>query len=210
MVSVNFRVNYGIKKEDILNFLKNIGYEHIGTNSTSIKVEDEYLNTDIFVKNTQNGRYHLYLAFGKKYSGSEEYPQLKVFLHYDIKKVVKGKEKHFHDKNEERNMREIYKIEVKIINAKIGFLEIKDKMCAHTTIDLTDENKLMEILQTDFKKYDKGKYRKKYNSSQCTIALYEQEKFIHIICVYAKIVGKDHDLIRFKAISELKNIIQKT
>ena len=54
MVSVNFRVNYGIKKEDILNFLKNIGYEHIGTNSTSIKVEDEYLNTDIFVKNTRN------------------------------------------------------------------------------------------------------------------------------------------------------------
>ncbi len=208
MVSVNFRVNYGIKKESILNFLKNIGYEHIGTNSTSIKVEDEYLNTDIFVRNTRNGRYHLYFTLGKKYSGTEDYPQLKVFLHYDIKKVIKGKEKHLHDKNEERNMREIYKIEKKIIKAKIGFLEIKDKMCAHTTIDSKDENKLMEILQRDFKKYDKGKYRKKYNSSQCTIALFEQEKFIHIVCVYAKIVGKDHKLIRSNAVVELKNIIQ--
>ncbi|MBA7533361.1 hypothetical protein ES705_25599 [subsurface metagenome] len=209
MVSVNFRLNYGIKKEDIFIFLKNIDYEHIGTNNSSIKVEDEYLNTDIFVRNTKNGRYHLHLAFGKKYSGSEEYPQLKVFLHFDIKKVIKGKEKHIHDKNEERNMKEIYKIEEKIIKAKIGFLEMKDKMCAHTTIDLKDKNKLLEILQTDFKKYDKGKYRKKYNSSQCTIALYEQEKFIHIICVYANIVGVDHELIRFKAISKLKNIIQK-
>ena len=36
MVSVNFRMNYGIKKEDILNFLKNIGYEHIGNNNSSI------------------------------------------------------------------------------------------------------------------------------------------------------------------------------
>jgi len=209
MVSVNFRINYGIKKEVIFNCLKNVGYEHIGTNNSSIKVEDEYLNTDIFVRNTKNGRYHLHLAFGKKYSGSEEYPQLKVFLHFDIKKVIKGKEKHLHDKNEERNMKEIYKIEEKIIKAKIGFLEIKDKMCAHTTIDLKDENKLLAILQTDFKKYDKGKYRKRYNLSQCTIALFEQEKFIHIVCVYAKIVGKDHDLIRSKAISELKNIIQE-
>lgn len=96
-----------------------------------------------------------------------------------------------------------------MIKAKIGFLEIKDKMCAHTTIDSKDENKLMEILQTDFKKYDKGKYRKKYNSSQCTIALYEQEKFIHIICGNAKIVGRDHDLIRSNAVAELKNIIQR-
>ncbi len=209
MVSVNFRINYGIKKLDIFNCLNNMGYEHIGTKNSSIKVEDEYLNTDVFVRNTKNGRYHLYFTLGKKYSGTEEYPQLKVFLHYDIKKVIKGKEKHFHDKNEERNIREIYKIEKKLVKAKIGFLEIKDRMCAHTTIDLEDKNKLLEILQTDFKRYDKGKYRKRYNSSQCTIALFEQEKFIHIVCVYAQIVGKEHDLIKSKAISKLRNIVIK-
>ena len=209
MVSVNFRINYGIKNYDIFNCIKNLGYEHIGNNDSSIKVEDDLISTDVFVRNTKNGRYHLYTALGKKYSGTEEYPQLKVFLHYDIKKVIKGKEKHIHDKNEERNMREIHKIEEGMIKAKMGFLEIKDKMCAHTTIDLKDENKLLEILQTDFKKYDKGKYRKRYGSSQCTIALFEQEKFIHIVCVYAKIVGNDHDLIKSKAISELENIIYK-
>ena len=146
MVSVNFRINYGIKKLDIFNCLKNMSYEYIGTNNNSIKVEDEYLNTDVFVRNTKNGRYHLYFALGKKYSGTEEYPQLKVFLHFDIKKVIKGKEKHLHDKNEERNMREIYKIEENFIKGKVGFLEIKDKLCAHTTIDLKDESKLLDLL----------------------------------------------------------------
>ena len=149
MVSVNFRINYGIKKEEIFNSLRNIGYEHIGSKNTSIKVEDEYLNTDIFIENTKNGRYHLYSILGKKYSGTEEYPQLKVFLHYDIKKVIKGKEKHIHDKNEERNMREIYKIEKKLIKAKIGFLEIKDKMCAHTTIDSKDGSKFLYCAKTE-------------------------------------------------------------
>ena len=74
MVSINFRINYGISKEEINNALKNIGYENIGVNSKAIKVKDEYLTTEVFIRNTTNGRYHLFTAHGKKYSGSEEYP----------------------------------------------------------------------------------------------------------------------------------------
>ena len=104
MVSINFRISYGISKEKIKNVLINIGYEYIGVNNEAIKVKDEFLNTEVFVRNTKNGRYHLFTAHGKKYSGTEEYPQLNVFLHYDIKKVIKGKEKHIADRNEKRNM----------------------------------------------------------------------------------------------------------
>lgn len=94
MVSINFRINYEISKEQINKALKNCGYESIGVNNKAIKVKDEYLNTEVFVRNTKNGRYHLFTAHGNKYSGTEEYPQLKVFLHYDIKKIIKEKEIH--------------------------------------------------------------------------------------------------------------------
>lgn len=94
MVSINFRINYEVRKEEINNSLRNSGYEYIGLNNKAIKVRDEYLNTEVFIRNTKNGRYHLFTAHGKKYSGTEDYPQLKVFLHYDIKKKIKGKEIH--------------------------------------------------------------------------------------------------------------------
>ncbi len=209
MVSVNFRINDGIENQKIIEFFKDIGYEYIGANKKSIKVEDDYLNTEIFIRNTKNGRYHIYLAFSKKYSGTEEYPQLNIFLHFDIKKIVKGKEKHFPDRNEKRNMKEIYRIEKIFKTTRLGFLEVKDIMCAHATIDLEDKEKLLEILGRDYTEYDKWKFRKRFNLSQCTISLHEQVRFIHIVCVYAKIVGKDHDLIKAKAIKELDTIIDQ-
>ncbi len=86
MVSINFRINYGISKEEINNVLKNIGYENIGDNNEAVKVKDAYLNTEVFIRNTNNGRYHLFTAHGKEYSGSEEYPQLNVFLHSALEK----------------------------------------------------------------------------------------------------------------------------
>ena len=207
MVLVNFRINYRIKIPTINKVLKNAGYEYISESNTAIQVEDKYLNTEVFIRNSKNGRYHLFTAHGKKYSGSEEYPQLNIFLHYDIKKTIKGKERHIADRNEKRNMDEIYRIEAKFLLKKVGFLEIKDRMCAHTTIDLADKDKLLGILQTEFKKYDKWKFRKKYNSSQCTISLFEQENFIHIVCVYAELIGKDHKLNKPKSIHSLKNIL---
>ena len=133
----------------------------------------------------------------------------KVFLHYDINKIIKGKEKHIADRNEKRNIKEIYRIEAQFLSTKIGFLEVKDRMCAHTTIDLKDKNKLLGILQTEFKSYDSWKFRKKYNSSQCTISLFEQENFIHIVCVYAELMGKDHNLNKSKSIGSLNNILTR-
>lgn len=206
MVRVNFRIKDGVENRQFLQFFEDIGYEHIKSNDTSIKIEGEVIPTEVFVRNTKNGRYHLYVAFGRKYSGTEHYPQVKVFAHFDIIKEINGQERHFADRNEERNMDEMYRIDKKMKKAKLGFLEIKDKSCVHGTLDAKDKAVLMDYIDRNFKKYDKGKYRKRMDGAQCTISLFEQEKFIHIVCVYAKIVGKDHDLIKSKAKEEFNKI----
>ena len=208
MVRVNFRINEGIPNHQFLHFFKDIGYEHIKSKDRSITVEGEPIFTDVFIRNTTKGRYHIYIAFGEKYSGTEHYPQVNVFAHFDIKKLVTGKERHFADRNERRNMDEMYRIDRKMKKAKLGFLEIKDQLCAHGTLDIKDKVKLMEYIKKNFKRYDIGKYRRRMNGTQCTISLFEQKKFIHIICVYTKIIDKDHDLIKLKAIEELKKITE--
>ena len=110
MVRVNSRQNYGVENSQIIQFFKGIGYEHIGTNNKTIRVEDQIIHTEVFVRKTNKGRYHLHLAFGFKYSGTEKYPQVKVFAHFDIIRVVKSHEKHFADRTEKRVMKEMYKI----------------------------------------------------------------------------------------------------
>jgi len=133
-----------------------------------------------------------------------------VFLHHDIKKVIKGKEKHLPDRNEKRNMDEVYRIEKQLLSEKIGFLEIKDRQCAHATIDLKDKDALLKILNEEFKSYDKWKFRKKFNSSQCTISLFEQGNFMHVVCVHADIKNQDHVLNKAKSLASLKSILQRT
>ncbi len=43
MVRVNFRINNGIENNQILQFFKGIGYEHIRSNNKSIKAENEVI-----------------------------------------------------------------------------------------------------------------------------------------------------------------------
>ncbi len=209
MVRVNFRKNYGVEESRIIQFFKDLGYEHIGSNNKSIMVEDKMIPTEVFVRNTKAGRYHLHLEFGYKYSGTEKYPQIKIFAHFDVIKVVHGREKHFADRKEKRDIKEMYKIGKKLKEEELGFLEEKDQKCAHGTLEIRNKDKLMEYIKKNkYKKYDKGKYRKELLDSQYTLSLFSQEKFIHVVCVYAKIVGYEHILKKPMAIAELNRIIK--
>jgi len=208
MVRVNFRIYDRVENQQIFQFFKDIGYEQIGTNNKSIRVEDEIITTNVFIRNTTNGRYHIYFAFGKKFSGAIKYPQIKVFAHYDIKKVIKGKARHYVDRNEQRNLREMYRISKKLKAAHLGHLEYKDKNCAHATLDLKNKDKLFDLINQKYKKYEKGKYKKRINGAQYTLSIFEQERFIHLVCVYAKYINKGHGLIKPKAIEEINRIIQ--
>lgn len=84
MVSVNYRIVYGIENEKIIDFFKEIGYSYRRSNKKAVKVEVEYIPTEEFLKYTNSGRFHLFITFGKKNSGTEAYPQVKVFLHFDV------------------------------------------------------------------------------------------------------------------------------
>ena len=209
MVRVNFRKNYGVEESRIYQFFKSLGYEHIGSNNKSIMVEDKVIPTEVFVRKTKAGRYHLHLAFGNKYSGTENYPQIKVFCHFDIIKVVHGREKHFADRMEKRDIGEMYRIDRKLKKEGLGFLEEKDQKCAHGTLKLENNDRLMEYINKNkYKKYAKGKYRKELVDSQYTLSLFLQEKFIHVVCVYAKIIGTIHNLKKRMAVAELNRIVK--
>lgn len=206
MVRVNFRKKYEVENNQIIQFLKDYGYEHIGSNDKSIRVEDVIIPTEVFVRYARPGRYHLYIAFGFKYSGTENYPQIKVFAHFDIIKVVRGIEKHFAD-HTPRDLKEMKKIGKQLEENELGFLEEKDRKCAHGTLEMKNNEKLMEYIGLNkYKKYEKGKYRKRLTDSQYTLSLFSQEKFIHIVCVYADIVGSMHILKKSKANAELTRI----
>ncbi|KKN36300.1 hypothetical protein LCGC14_0775030 [marine sediment metagenome] len=209
MVRVNFRKNYGVEESRIFQFFKDLGYEHIGSNNKSIMVEDKIIPTEVFVRKTKVGRHHLHLAFGYKYSGNEKYPQIKVFAHFDVIKVIHGREKYFADRREKRDIKEIYKIGKKLKEESLGFLEEKDQKCAHGTLEMKCNDKLMEyIAKRKYKKYEKGKYRKELLDSQYTLSLFSQEKFIHVVCVYAKVIGYRHVLDKRIAGTELNRIIK--
>jgi len=209
MVRVNFRMNDGIENSQILQFFKDIGYEHILSDNKSIKVEGEIIPTEVYVRATQNGRYHLHIAYGNKFSGHIKFPQVKVFAHFDIKKMIRGKERHIPDRNEKRNLSEMYRIGKKMEDNNLGFLEEKDKNCAHGTLNGENKDRLIEyIKKEDYKRYAKGKYRKRLKDAQFTLAIFEQEKYIHIVCVYAKIVREYHDLFKNKAVEEFDRIEQ--
>ena len=122
MVNVNFRYKTGISERQIIKFFTDIGYIHRGTNKKSVKVEDEYLKTEEFVRDVGPGRYHLFIAFGRKYSGTVHYPQIKSFLHYDYVKMKEGEERHYPDLNECRNFREICRIEDELIKSEELYL----------------------------------------------------------------------------------------
>lgn len=206
MVCVNFRIEYGIKNERIIDFFKEIGYSYRRLNKKSVSVEEIFISTEEFIRKTNSGQFHLFISFGQKYSGSEGYPQVKVFLHYDIIKRINGKEKHIPDSNERRNLKEIYRIEKEMIKRYIGFLEEKYRNCAHLTLKITYKDKLMEIIRKEYIRYDKGKFRRKLNNSQFVISIIDQNPYIHIICVYAKIVNRNHILKKKMSEKEIQRI----
>lgn len=151
MVRVNFRIEEGVKNEQILQFFKDIGYEHIGTKENSVKVEDDYITTEYFVRKTETGRYHIHLTFGKIYSGTELYPQSKFFTHYDLYKEIEGKKRQLIEENKQRNMDEINRIEKKLVETGLGFLKEKKEKCAHATLWIDYQARILKIVKREVK-----------------------------------------------------------
>ncbi|MGV9141330.1 MAG: hypothetical protein ACOC1X_00165 [Promethearchaeota archaeon] len=207
MVCVNFRITYEKDRDDISQFFKNIGYKHRGVNKKSLKLEDQYLISDEFIRKTKKGRYHLFIHLGEKYSGTESYPQAKIFAHFDIRDTKKKQKRHFPDLNEKRIFREIYRIEKEMVKVGLGFLEEKDRKCVHGTIRIEKLPNLLEILNKEYVRYDKGKFRRRFDHFQIVINVIEQDPYVHLVLVYANISNKVHKLLKMKAKKEFEKLL---
>ena len=196
------------KKFVIKEFFQKIGYKNIRENTKEVLRGDEYIRTDEYIREVNKGRYHIYVAKGHKSSGHIHYPTIKILGHFDIDKPKNGKPRHFWDKNERRIIKEMYRIDKELKKVKIGFMEHKDKYCAHMSLEINDFNRVLRIITMNgFEKYDQGKYKRRVNSHQYTLQLIRKGKFIDFVCVCAYIekLGS-HTLIKDLADKELNLI----
>lgn len=194
---------------EIKEFFQKIGYKYIRRNKNEFSRGNEYFKTEEFVREVKNGRYHIYVAKGYKSSGWTHNPRIKIFGHFDIFKPKNGKIRHFTDKTEKRITGEMYRIDKELVKSNIGFMEHKDKHCAHTSLEINDPNKVLETIKMKgYEIYDKGKFKRKVNSYQYSIQLIKKGRFLYVICVCAFIEKsrKHHSLKKEKAEEELKRL----
>lgn len=210
MVQINYRIHYEIPSERILQFFKDIGYEYRGKNKKSIKKGDERVVAHEFLRTKGKGRFHIFVEFGYKASGTEPYPQAKLYAHYELVKNVRGHEVHIPIDDTHFEMEEMYRIHRKLKEHKFGFMEHKDIFCAHGTHRIEAKKKLLEIITRDYpENYDILKYRRREDNVQYVISIIEQYKYLHIILVCAHIEGKEHILQKEEAEAELNRIFEE-
>lgn len=207
LVCVNFALKVEWTKDKIFQFLKEFGYKYQGTNKTKIQKENEFIETEEFVKEYKNGRYHIFVAFGRKSSGTEHYPILKIFAHFD--KYLKKDNQILHVSGgfDNYDMGEMYHIHYKLKAANLGEIDYKDRFAWHATLNKSIKKKFKRALNKDYSKYDIGKYKKIIGTYQYTIQIIYQYKYMHIVCVSAYTESQRHKLNKIKAKKEFERII---
>ena len=94
-----------------------------------------WLSTEEFYRKTSKGRYHLYIEYGKKLTGTQHHPRAKIFGHFDIiKRNRNDQERHYFDSSESKILKELQRIEGLMRKKKYGHIAIKDKHCGHGTL----------------------------------------------------------------------------
>jgi len=84
MVSIDFRLEYGVSKEQIFEMLRSIGYVHVRTKPKAAKKGTKWISAEEYIKVEESGRYHIFVEFSTKSSGTEAYPQIDIHAHYSI------------------------------------------------------------------------------------------------------------------------------
>ncbi len=208
MVSIDYRLYYGVEERQIIDMFKSIGYIHLRRKKKALKKGNNWISAKEFIRINENGRFHIFVEFSSKSSGTEAYPQVDVHAHYDYFKKKGDKEVHITRKNILKDLEEMYNIHQALKTHHYGHMEYKSKNSAHDTIKNSYLKYLVAELKHDYQ-YDKdGKYKKKLTDGQITFQIIEQRRYSHIVCVYA--IGEKHDLFKDKALDELNRIMDKT
>lgn len=205
MVSIDYRLNYGVSREQIIDMFKSLRYFHIGKKKKALKKGQNWIPTEEFVKIYENGRFHIFVEFSSKSSGTEPYPQVDVHAHYDYFKKKGEKELHITRRNIRKDLKEMYDIHDALKDHNYGYMEYKSRNSTHDTIKNNHLKFLVKVLKKDYKYDQDGKYKKKLPNGQITFQIIEQRRYSHVVCVYA--IGEKHELYRDKALEELNRIM---
>ena len=205
MVSIDYRLNYGVSEQEIIVMLKSLGYFHIGKKKKALKKGKNWIPTEEFVKIYEKGRFHIFVEFSSKSSGTEAYPQVDIHAHYDIFRKKGEKQIHVTRRNIHKDLNEMYDIHRALKEHKYGYIEYKSHNSAHDTIKNNYLKFLVKVLNKDYTYDQDGKYKKKLPNEQITFQIIGQRRYSHIVCVYA--VGEKHDLYKGKASEELNRIM---
>ena len=207
LVSIDYRLEYEVTKEQIFEMFKSMGYIHLRTKKRAVKKGQRWIAAEELIKVTEEGRVHIFVEFSTKSSGNEAYPQIDVHAHYDYVKKEGEKEYHITRRNIMKDLREMFEIHDMLKHYGYGYMEYKSLYSAHNTIKTKKRDQLARILINDDYHYDAdGKYKKRILEGQITFQIIEQHFFSHTVCVYA--IGEKHDLSREKAIQESDRIME--
>lgn len=204
MVSIDYRLDYGVIEQQIIEMFKSIDYIHL-KKKKALNKGNNWISAEEFIRINEDGRFHIFVEFSSKSSGTEAYPQIDVHAHYDYFKKKGDKEIHVTRKNIMKDLDEMYNIHGALKKHGYGYMEYKSHNSAHDTIKNTYLKYLIAELKQDYQYDNDGKYKKRFSNGQITFQIIEQRRYSHIVCVYA--IGKKHDLSKDKALDELNRIM---
>ncbi|MHA1375660.1 MAG: hypothetical protein ACTSR7_15365 [Promethearchaeota archaeon] len=207
MVSIDFRLGYDVTKEQIFEMLRSIGYVHVRMKPKAVKKGIKLISAEEYIMVEESGRFHIFVEFSTKSSGTEAYPQIDIHAHYDHFRKIGNKETHVTRRNTKKDLREMYVIHDALNERGYGYMEYKSQNSAHDTFKTKNKKVLVSILERDYKYNTDGKYKRIVFGGQITFQIVEQRRFSHTICVYA--FGIKHDLFRDKAIEESNRIMDE-
>ena len=99
MVSIDYRLTYDVLEQQVIDMFKSLGYFYIGKKKKALKKGKNWIPTEEFVKIYEIGRFHIFVEFSTKSSGTEAYPQVDVHAHFDYLKKKGEKEIHVTRRN---------------------------------------------------------------------------------------------------------------
>ena len=208
MVSIDYRLEYEVTREEIFEMFKSMGYIHLRTKKRAVKKGEKWITAEEHIKVTKEGRVHIFVEFSTKSSGTEAYPQIDVHAHYDYVKKEGKKEFHITRRDMIKDLGEMFEIHDTLKQNGYGYMEYKSLNSAHDTIKTKKKIQFEHVLIKDGYRYDAdGKYKKRIFEGQITFQIIEQHFFSHTVCVYA--IGEKHDLSREKALQESDRIMKK-
>ncbi len=208
MVTINYRVNYDVSRKQVLDFFKSLGYFYLGKREKAVKNGNINIPTEVFIKEVEGGRFHLFIEFGTKRAGTEAYPQVIVHAHFDLFKKDGNKGHHKGRRDYNKDLNEMYNIHRAMKDDRIGFMEYKSQNVWHDTLKRKFKKYIKKVIERDYEHFENETYKKKIKNGQITFQLITQTKYVHLTCVYA--IGKKHDLHRYKARGEMKRILKET